>query len=298
MTKNPSIDFIWQTWRKRIDQRLDEIIPKDTITPSPLHSAMRYVTLGAGKRYRAALVYATGRTLGNIDKNLDDIACAVELVHAFSLVHDDLPAMDDDDLRRGKASCHRAFGEATAILAGDALQTLAYEILCLTDSVKSSGTKVKMLKTLTHAAGSKGLAGGQIIDLGLVSSSATLETLNVMHSLKTGALIEAAVQLGALSATEDVQIISALNNYAKPLGLAFQIIDDILDETSDTITLGKTTGADKSKEKPTFFTVLGEKRSRECARNLGEEAIKSLERIDLDCSLLIALANFTIDRIF
>ncbi len=297
MNHSQFIDSLWAQWRERVDQRLDRLIPTADTTPANLHQAMRYASIGAGKRYRAALVYASGTALGSSEIALDDAACAVELVHAFSLVHDDLPAMDDDDLRRGKASCHRAFDEATAILAGDALQTLAFEILCASDSATPGPEhQLLMLQTLASAAGSQGLAGGQTIDLGLVAQDASVETLITMHRLKTGALIEAAIQMGALTATREPTVLCQLADYARPLGLAFQVIDDILDGTVDTQTLGKPAGADRDKHKPTFLSVLGESESRRYAQSLGEEAIMALDGAPFETAVLIGLAHFTLKR--
>ena len=218
---------------------------------------MRYAVVGTGKRFRAALVYATGEGLGATPTELDLPACAVELVHAFSLVHDDLPAMDDDDLRRGKPSCHVAFGEATAILTGDALQSLAFDLLARESSGYSAQTRLDMVRILAQATGASGMAGGQAIDLsGSASSKTALET---MHRMKTGALIAAAVQLGARAAgAEDPALLEGLSRYGLVLGLTFQVTDDILDETSETAALGKMRGSDRRQNKPTYLTVLGE----------------------------------------
>lgn len=258
---------------------------------------MRYASIGAGKRYRAALVYASGRALGTDERALDIPACAVELIHAFSLIHDDLPAMDDDDLRRGKPSCHRAFDEATAILAGDALQTLAFETLCTCSATGlPPARQLQMVQILAHAAGSLGLAGGQAIDLNLVACDPPVDALANMHRKKTGALIEAAVQLGALTATADPVVLQQLTGYARPLGLAFQVVDDILDGTADTATLGKLAGADRQKGKPTFLSALGESSSRHYAQALGDEAIAALDHAAFNSTLLIALVRFTIER--
>lgn len=299
MTVTSDLDACWLIWRKRVDQQLDLLIPPTTTPPAALHEAMRYASIGAGKRYRAALVYATGLALGAELSTLDRGACAVELIHAFSLVHDDLPAMDDDDLRRGKPSCHRAFDEATAILAGDALQTLAFEVLANTGDNRLSATRqLEMLRTLSIAVGSLGLAGGQVIDLSLVAKSASVDVLKTMHGLKTGALIEAAVRLGGLSATDNEEVLARLAHYAKPLGLAFQVVDDILDGTADTQILGKQAGADHEKHKPTFLSVLGEEAARNYAKELTEAAIQALDGVELDGRLLTALARFTLERAY
>jgi len=258
---------------------------------------MRYSSIGAGKRYRAALVYAAGHALCVSEEFLDRPACAVELIHAFSLVHDDLPAMDDDDLRRGKPSCHKAFDEATAILAGDALQTLAFEILSEPDwSTLSPTVRLNLLSTLAGASGSSGLAGGQVLDLNLTSQDPALETLAAMHRCKTGALIEAAVLMGGLCATDDSATLTCLKNYAQPLGLAFQVIDDVLDGTVDTETLGKPAGADQERGQPTFLSILGEAPARQYAEELRDQAIDALGGLEQNAALLVGLAQFTVTR--
>lgn len=297
MTNNQALAPLWTRWREQVDQRLEILLPASDCEPCELHQAMRYSSIGAGKRYRAALVYASGEALGTDERTLDIPACAVELIHAFSLIHDDLPAMDDDDLRRGKPSCHRAFSEATAILAGDALQTLAFEVLCTYPATEQPPRhQLQMVQILAHAVGSLGLAGGQAIDLDLVACDASVDTLANMHRKKTGALIEAAVQLGALTATRDPVVLQQLTGYARPLGLAFQVVDDILDGTADTATLGKLAGADRQKGKPTFLSALGESASRHYAQALGDEAIAALDHAPFNSTLLIALARFTIER--
>ena len=297
MTHSDHLEACWQRWRERLEAYLDHLLPAANAPPEKLHAAMRYAAIGAGKRYRAALVYATGTSLGASEESLDAAAGAIELIHAFSLIHDDLPAMDDDDLRRGKPTCHKAFGEATAILAGDALQTIAFEAIAaeLVPQI-APARRLQMLHVLARTVGSQGLAGGQAIDLDLVSKTATCETLATMHNMKTGALILAAVQLGALTATDDPEPLQHLVRYAQPLGLAFQVVDDILDGTSDTATLGKTAGADRALGKPTFFSVLGEDAARQYAEEQGRQAIAALETVTFDTSLLEALAQFTLRR--
>ncbi|HCY14080.1 MAG TPA: geranyl transferase [Gammaproteobacteria bacterium] len=297
MTHSDHLEACWQRWRERLEAYLDRLLPAAKAPPEKLHAAMRYAAIGAGKRYRAALVYATGTSLGASEESLDGAAGAIELIHAFSLIHDDLPAMDDDDLRRGKPTCHKVFGEATAILAGDALQTLAFEAMAAEPVPQiAPARRLQMLNVLARTVGSQGLAGGQAIDLDLVSKTATCETLATMHNMKTGALILAAVQLGALTATDDPESLQHLVRYAQPLGLAFQVVDDILDGTSDTATLGKTAGADRALDKPTFFSVLGEDAARQYAEEQGRQAIAALETVTFDTSLLEALAQFTLRR--
>ena len=297
MTHSDHLEACWQRWRERLEAYLDRLLPAANAPPEKLHAAMRYAAIGAGKRYRAALVYATGTSLGASEESLDAAAGAIELIHAFSLIHDDLPAMDDDDLRRGKPTCHKAFGEATAILAGDALQTIAFEAIAaeLVPQI-APARRLQMLHVLARTVGSQGLAGGQAIDLDLVSKTATCETLATMHNMKTGALILAAVQLGALTATDNPESLQHLVRYAQPLGLAFQVVDDILDGTSDTATLGKTAGADRALGKPTFLSVLGEDAARQYAEEQGRQAIAALETVTFDTSLLEALAQFTLRR--
>ncbi len=277
----------WSHCRKRVDDLLEHFLPSAQQEPGSLHAAMRYSSIGAGKRYRAALVYATGDSLGAVESAMDRAACAVELIHAFSLVHDDLPAMDDDDLRRGKASCHVAFDEPTAILAGDALQTLAFDVLCGASDTQVSPTQaLKMIESLASASGSLGLAGGQAIDLSLVAKDADRSLLERMHHLKTG----------ALSANADSNMRECLARFSAPMGLAFQIVDDILDGTADTQTLGKPAGADREKDKPTFLSVLGEGPSKAYAEELTQQALDALDEAGLDARLLRSLALFTLQR--
>ena len=297
MSQPADLSDSWPRWCKRIDRCLEGLIPGATVSPSLLHEAMRYSSIGAGKRYRAALVYAAGHALCVSEEFLDRPACAVELIHAFSLVHDDLPAMDDDDLRRGKPSCHKAFDEATAILAGDALQALAFEILSEPDwSTLSPTVRLNLLSTLAGASGSSGLAGGQVLDLNLTSQDPALETLAAMHRCKTGALIEAAVLMGGLCATDDSATLTCLKNYAQPLGLAFQVIDDVLDGTVDTETLGKPAGADQERGQPTFLSILGEAPARQYAEELRDQAIDALGGLEQNAALLVGLAQFTVTR--
>lgn len=297
MSQPADLSDSWPRWCKRIDRCLEGFIPGTTVSPALLHEAMRYSSIGAGKRYRAALVYAAGHAFCVSENILDRPACAVELIHAFSLVHDDLPAMDDDDLRRGKPSCHKAFDEATAILAGDALQTLALEILSEPDwSALSPTVRLNLLSTLAGASGSSGLAGGQVLDLNLTSQDPALETLAAMHRCKTGALIEAAILMGGLCATDDSATLTCLKNYAQPLGLAFQVIDDVLDGTADTNTLGKPAGADQERGQPTFLSILGEAPARQYAEELRDQAIDALGGLEQNAALLVGLAQFTVTR--
>ena len=286
---------LWSHWRQRVDDCLEQYLPTAGMEPATLHEAMRYAVVGTGKRFRAALVYAAGEGLGATPTELDLPACAVELVHAFSLVHDDLPAMDDDNLRRGKPSCHVAFGEGTAILTGDALQSLAFDLLARESSRYSAQTRLDMVQILSQATGSSGMAGGQAIDLsGSASSKTALET---MHRMKTGALIAASLQLGARAAgAEDPALLEGLSRYGLVLGLTFQVTDDILDETSETAALGKMRGSDRRQHKPTYFTVLGEAPARQVAAQYHQRAREALAGLPMDVTALIALTDFVTNR--
>jgi farnesyl diphosphate synthase len=295
--KTVSLAVFMQTGQKRVERALDLHLPTEKMLPQKLHEAMRYSTLNGGKRLRAILVYATGEALSIEPEQLDVAACAVELIHAYSLVHDDLPAMDDDELRRGKPTCHIAFDEATAILAGDALQTLAFHLLCRPQAGLNANHSLKMLETLAHASGSFGMAGGQAIDLESTGKKLTLLELENMHIHKTGALIHASVKLAALLHPDlDPSIEKNLDHYAKCIGLAFQIQDDILDEESNTAILGKTGGKDRANNKATYPSLLGLKGAKEKAQVLHEEAIKSLELLGDKAGMLKSLSDFIIHR--
>jgi geranylgeranyl pyrophosphate synthase len=285
-------------WQARVERTLNHWLPAARIHPTRLHEAMRYAVLGGGKRVRPILVYATGAALGLDPEDLDGPACALELIHAYSLIHDDLPAMDDDDLRRGKPSCHRAFDEATAILAGDALQALAFYILAHDPSTTATPqARLTMIETLALAAGSRGMVGGQAIDLAAVGRSLDIAELEDMHIHKTGALIRAAVRLAALTAPElDHDTLQRLDRYAKCVGLAFQIRDDILDVEGDTSTLGKQQGADLARNKPTYPSLLGLTDAKERARSLHEEALANLAALDERADLLRGLSQYIVDR--
>lgn len=255
------------------------------------------MVLGGGKRVRPSLVYASGQAVGCDREQLDIPAVAVELIHAYSLVHDDLPSMDDDDLRRGKPSCHKAYGEATAILAGDALQTLAFYVLAHDKSPHDDRTRLRMIKTLALAAGSRGMVGGQIIDLAAVGHQLDIAELEDMHIHKTGALIRASVVLGALCQSglpED--ILDRLDHYAKCIGLAFQIRDDILDVEGETGTLGKRAGADQSLSKSTYPALIGLDNAKQRAQELHEEAMDSLSMLDEKADPLRRISLYIIER--
>ncbi len=284
--------------QQRVEQALTTVLPGSDIPPTRLHAAMRYATLNGGKRLRACLVYATGAALGVEIERLDAPACAVELIHAYSLVHDDLPAMDNDDLRRGKPTCHKAYDEATALLVGDALQSLAFEILTNTPGTNAT-QRLAMIQTLARAAGSQGMAGGQAIDLESVSRSLNLAQLEDMHRRKTGALIQAAVTLGALAhAPTPPDLLSDLDRYARHVGLAFQITDDILDVEGDTLTLGKPQGSDQQRQKPTYPAILGLDPAKQLARQEHAAALASLQSLGDNARLLNDIADYIIQRTY
>ncbi len=273
-------------------------MPAVATEPTYLHQAMRYATLDGGKRLRAALVYAAGEALGASLEALDVPACAVELIHAYSLVHDDLPCMDDDDLRRGRPTVHRAYDEATAVLAGDALQPLAFELLAHDPALAvSTETRLEMIGILARASGSIGMAGGQAMDLASIGSVLTPAELQDCYQRKTGALIAAAVELGALT-QENMQppLTDALKQYGAILGLAFQIADDILDVEGNTETLGKTAGADQARGKPTYPSILGLDRSKAEAARLHADALESLSALGDNGHSLAAIADFVLAR--
>ncbi len=259
---------------------------------------MRYAVLSGGKRVRPVLVYATGQALGVDLDHLNGPACAVELIHAYSLVHDDLPSMDDDDLRRGQPTCHKRFDEATAILTGDALQTLAFKVLCQDQSMEVDiQARTQMLDNLAIASGSRGMAGGQAMDLDSVGKELTLIELENMHIHKTGALILASVRMGYLAAPDATpDQISGLDQYAKRIGLAFQVKDDILDIEGDTETLGKTKGKDQANNKPTYPSLLGLQGARDLLNQLHLESIESLDVFDDKADHLRWLADYIVSR--
>ena len=287
-----------QQCRERVEQTLDHWLPAPEIPPERLHRAMRYATLEGGKRVRPLLVYASGQALGVAPERLDPPAAAVELIHAYSLVHDDLPAMDDDELRRGRETCHVAFDEATAILVGDALQTLAFRILSTErEGQPAAATRLRMIQTLAVASGSRGMAGGQAMDLEATGRELDLAELENMHIHKTGALIHASVRLGCLCAeTADPARIHQLEHYAKCIGLAFQVQDDILDVEGDTETLGKTQGKDQASDKATYPALLGLEESRRMARRLCDDARDSLSGFDHAADPLRWLAGYIVER--
>lgn len=286
-------------WRSRVEKALAHWLPTQTTLPTRLHKAMRYAALDGGKRIRPQLVYATGHALDVPAEQLDSAAAAVELIHVYSLIHDDLPVMDDDDLRRGKPTCHKAFDEATALLAGDAIQTLAFHVLSASPNL-AGDTKahLQMIETLSQAAGSRGMAGGQAIDLDAVGHELTLAELENMHIHKTGALIRASVKLGALGVPDaSEETIERLDHYAKCIGLAFQIRDDILDIEGETKTLGKTKGSDVARGKPTFPSLLGMDEAKSRAHALYEDALSAIASLPSTAEPLRWIAGFIVNRI-
>ena len=282
----------------RVEKALEDRLPSDKLLPQKLHQAMRYSVLNGGKRMRPMLTYCTGMALGVPLEALDGPACAVEFIHVYSLIHDDLPAMDDDDLRRGKPTCHVAFDEATAILAGDALQALAFEMLAHDPTITATADgRLKMIVALTKASGSQGMVGGQAIDLQSVGTRLNLPELENMHIHKTGALSRASVNMATL-AKENVnpEVAIKLDHYAKCIGLSFQVKDDILDEESDTATLGKTQGKDKDNDKPTYPALLGLAGAKQKAQELHEKALECLSGFGKEADLLRDLSLYIIQR--
>ncbi len=278
----------------RADHALARALPAEDQSPTELHRAMRYAVLGGGKRLRPLLVYAAGHALGQDGPILDAPACAVELIHAYSLVHDDLPAMDDDDMRRGRPTCHIVFGEAMAILAGDALQALAFELLA--HDRHASGRRLDMLRALGRACGAEGMAGGQALDLAAVGRKLGLAELEHMHACKTGALIRASVRLGALAADTTDDMLEALDRYAHAVGLAFQVRDDILDVEGESAVIGKTAGKDAAADKPTFPSIIGLDASRARLDELTGIALEAIAPLGDRGALLERLALYAARR--
>ena len=282
----------------RIEAALSLLLPAADSIPARLHDAMRYTTLGGGKRIRPLLVCAAGELTGATADRLDRIACAVELIHAYSLVHDDLPCMDNDALRRGRPTCHVEFDEPTALLVGDSLQTFAFELLA-SEPVTEPARQLEMVALLARASGSRGMAGGQAIDLAVVGQELDQPQLELMHALKTGALIRAAVLLGALAGQPlSVDERSNLDRFAKRAGLMFQVVDDILDCTASTATLGKTAGKDDAAEKPTYVRLLGLEAARGYAAELRADALAALGSFGGRATRLSELADFICHRQF
>lgn len=294
------IDF--QGWvahqQTQFEGALGQLLPSAEIAPQRLHEAMRYSVLDGGKRVRPLLAFAAGELSGADSARVNFAAAAVELIHAYSLVHDDMPCMDDDVLRRGKPTCHVAYDEATALLVGDALQSLAFQLLSEQRLSDDAERQLEMVKLLAVASGSRGMAGGQAIDLASVGKQLTLPELEQMHIHKTGALIRAAILLGAYCGQLDQPQMAKLDRYGKLIGLAFQVVDDVLDCEADTATLGKTAGKDADNDKPTYVSLLGLVGAREMAQRLHAEALENLADFGDSAQRLRDLADFIVFRKF
>jgi farnesyl diphosphate synthase len=283
----------------RMEAVLSRLLPAPHVVPARLHQAMRYATLEGGKRVRPLLVFAAGEATQARAERLEVAAAAVELIHAYSLVHDDLPCMDDDVLRRGKPTVHVEYDEATALLVGDALQSLAFQLLAEHALADDARAQLEMVRLLAAAAGSRGMAGGQQIDLEAVGKTLSVPELEAMHIHKTGALIRAAVLLGAAcGAPPDAALRARLDQYAKTVGLAFQVVDDVLDHEASTATLGKTAGKDSRQGKPTYVSAMGIARARELAQELRHNAHQAVEPLGAPARRLRELADFIVLRKF
>lgn len=297
MTETASLDSKLARWRARAEQQLARRLDLADPGTARLGEAMRYSALGGGKRLRPILVYATGEALGAATELLDDAAMAVELIHAYSLVHDDLPAMDDDDLRRGRPTCHKAYDEGTAVLVGDALQALAFEIIADCNSALTPAARLQQIQVLAQGIGTAGMAGGQAIDLAAVGRPLPADALEGMHRRKTGALIRSSVLMGAIAAgTVGGKAYDALGVYGAELGLAFQIQDDVLDVAGETAALGKTAGADAVRCKPTYPSVHGLAGAAELARLHRDNAVSALAGLGPWSADLTGLADLVVER--
>lgn len=293
-------DFqVWITAQQaRFELVLRDLMPRAEVEPRRLHDAMRYVVLGGGKRVRPLLAFAAGELAGADVLRVNIIAAAVEFIHVYSLVHDDMPCMDDDVLRRGKPTCHVQYDEATALLVGDSLQALTFQLLAEHRLSDDAARQLEMIELLAVASGSRGMAGGQAIDLASVGKALTLPELEFMHIHKTGALIRAAILLGAYCGSMTSAQREKLDHFGKLIGLAFQVVDDVLDCEADTATLGKTAGKDADNEKPTYVSLLGIQGAREMAQRLHREALETLEEYGDKAQRLRELADFIVLRKF
>jgi geranylgeranyl pyrophosphate synthase len=287
-----------EVWRLRMERALAARLPEPSVVPARLHEAMRYSVLGGGKRIRPALLFATARTLGLSEDTVEAAACAIELVHVYSLVHDDLPAMDNDDLRRGRPTCHKAYDEATALLVGDALQPLAFQLLASDPALPASpAIRLRLIDMLAQAIGTFGMAGGQAIDLAVQGMRLDITQVEDMHARKTGAVIRASVLMAAECVPPlDANLYAALTRFATAVGLAFQIQDDLLDVTGDVSTLGKATGADSERAKPTHPAVIGISASQQRVRLLHSQAINALAPFGDRADSLRSLAHWLLSR--
>jgi farnesyl diphosphate synthase len=304
MSTRPDFHAWMQGVQAQTEEALGRFLPAAGTEPARLHAAMRYTVLGGGKRVRPLLVHAAGELFGAANGESADAvaraACAVEMIHAYSLVHDDMPCMDDDELRRGKPTVHVAYDEATALLVGDALQALAFDVLANVNATKEDvppARQVRMLRLLAEAAGSAGMCGGQAIDLDSVGLSLSLAELERMHQLKTGAMLRVSVLLGALAGRDiDAAEQDALAAYSRAIGLAFQVVDDVLDATADSATLGKTAGKDAAANKPTYVSILGLEPSKALAEQLRQQAHAALAPFGEQARRLRELADLIVQR--
>jgi len=281
---------------RKVDEKLESLVPSAQTEPKKLHEAIRWSLFAGGKRFRPALLLAVGETFGAPENNLLQTAAAIEMIHTYSLVHDDLPAMDNDDLRRGRATCHKKFGEATAILAGDVLQTLAFQAIADDESL-SAEIRVKLVSEIARAAGTpSGMVAGQQLDLEAEGKGVSIEHLEKIHHNKTGAMISVAARAGAIIAGASKKEIEVVTNYAAQIGLLFQITDDLLDVTQTTEVLGKTAGKDVSAEKATYPALYGLDETGKLAENVYAQACRELEKIDKEKGLLCKIADFILNR--
>ncbi|OHX10428.1 geranyl transferase [Chromobacterium sphagni] len=290
----------WMTAiQQQMETALERLLPAADCAPQRLHQAMRYATLEGGKRVRPLLAFAAGELVDAKPDNLARIGAALEMIHSYSLVHDDMPCMDNDVLRRGKPTCHVAFDEATALLVGDALQTRAFELISQPMAGVAVASQLEMTHTLAHASGHAGMAGGQAIDLASVGLPLSMPELEFMHMLKTGALIRASVLMGAMAGRElSAAEKQALDAFAKRIGLAFQVVDDILDCEADTATLGKTAGKDAAHDKPTYVSLLGLPEAKRMAKDLHDQAFAALQGFGPQADRLKQLADYIVARSF
>jgi geranylgeranyl pyrophosphate synthase len=298
ISRDPQFQALLQRWQSRIERELTARLPAVSARPTRLHEALRYSALGGGKRVRPTLVFATASALAIPETLVDGVACAVELIHAYSLVHDDLPAMDDDDLRRGRPTCHKAFDEATAILVGDALQVLAFETLASGPGLPADAAiRLELVRLLAIASGTSGMAGGQALDLAAVGRQLTLAEVEEMHARKTGALIHASVMMAAACAERISEPVTrALDEFARTVGLAFQIQDDLLDIEGDVTLLGKATGADRAHDKPTYPSCVGVEAARRRMHELHARALAALAIIGPRAATLASVSDWLVLR--
>ncbi|MFL6575674.1 MAG: polyprenyl synthetase family protein [Povalibacter sp.] len=296
--RDPEFDQRLRDWQARAEEQLSARLPQPDVHPTRLHQALRYSVLGGGKRVRPVLVYATAHSLGLQASMVDGAACAVEFIHAYSLVHDDLPAMDDDDLRRGRPTCHKAFDEATAILVGDSLQVLAFQILASGAGLPNDpAIRLKLVELLAIGSGTEGMAGGQAVDLSAKGHRLNTAQIEDMHARKTGALIRASVLMAASCCVGlSAKVNEALDRYARDIGLAFQIQDDLLDVEGDPQVLGKPTGADSAENKPTYPAIVGVEPARERLQLLHASALTALEILGPNAAPLASLSDWLVLR--